>query len=110
MKVAFLAVIVFVLSLQGSEALPSGGLTVIVDGLLTLLNGALITVRNTVQRVLDSKYPSQQCKVVDVLPDVHKVFAHALNYLSTTVLNRIVRSLHYDSGSMECINRHRDVI
>src|SRR6218665_450720 len=54
MKAAFLAVIFVVLGLQGSETLPSGGLMIIVDSLLTLINGVLITVRNTVQRVLDS--------------------------------------------------------
>lgn len=84
MKAAFLAVIVVVLNLQGSEASLVGLKPGVVD-LLKLLNKWVVTVKHAIQRVLNSQYPNQHCKVVNVVPDVHKVhvFAQTYNFMNS---------------------------
>jgi len=87
MKAAFFALIVAVLSFQGSEAFLLGGPSVL-DDLLKLVNGLLVSIKDAVQRALDSTYPSQNCTVVDVVSGLYKVFTRSSN-LSTTMLERI---------------------
>lgn len=79
MKAAFLAVIVAVLSLQGSESLLLGGGLPLLDGLLNLLNGLLLNLKITLQSGLSTLKPNLFITVLSVTADVSQVFTRIYN-------------------------------
>ena len=91
MKVAFFAMIVAALFLQGSGGLIPGGLLTVLPGGIggtiapnLLLKPLLDAVQNAIDLLPLPVGSSLPCRLADVVPNIYEVFTRAHNYLSNS--------------------------